>query len=64
LVPISRIAVGPWAGKKLFTLQTMPGRPPELEDDANGAARAGFSGRATRWSGLRVARIGGRGPPV
>jgi len=56
--------VGPWAGKKLFTLQSMPGRPPELEDDANGAARAGFSGRATRWSGLRVARIGGRGPPV
>jgi hypothetical protein len=25
-----RIAVGPRTGQKLFTLQTLPGRPPEL----------------------------------
>ena len=36
-----RIAVGPRTGQKLFTLQTRPGRPPELEVDPNGAARAG-----------------------
>ncbi len=36
-----RIAVGPRTGQKLFTLQTLPGRPPELEGDANGATRAG-----------------------
>ncbi len=36
-----RIAVGPRAGQKLFTLQTVPARPSELEGDPNGAARAG-----------------------
>ncbi len=36
-----RIAVGPRAGQKLFTLQTVPPRLPGLEGDANGAARAG-----------------------
>ena len=36
-----RIAVGPRAGQKLFTLQTVPARSPEWLDDANGAARAG-----------------------
>jgi hypothetical protein len=38
---IYRIAVGPRAGQKLFTLQTVPARPPEWLDDPNGAARAG-----------------------
>jgi len=33
--------VGPRAGQKLFTLQTLPARPPELEGNPNGAARAG-----------------------
>ena len=36
-----RIAVGPRAGQKLFTLQTLPARTPESLDDPNGAARAG-----------------------
>jgi ribosomal protein S27E len=36
-----RIAVGPRAGQKLFTLQTVPPRLQGLEGDANGAARAG-----------------------
>ena len=36
-----RIAVGPGAGQKLFTLQTVPPRLPGLEGDTNGAARAG-----------------------
>jgi Putative transposase/Transposase zinc-binding domain len=36
-----RIAVGPRAGQKLFTLQTVPARLHGLEGDANGAARAG-----------------------
>ena len=33
-----RIAVGPRAGQKLFTLQTVPGRSPEWLDDSSGAA--------------------------
>ncbi len=36
-----RIAVGPRAGQKLFTLQMVPPRPPGLEVDPNGAACAG-----------------------
>lgn len=36
-----RIAVGPRAGQKLFTLQLLPARPPEQQDDPHGAARAG-----------------------
>jgi len=36
-----RIAVGPRAGQKLFTLQTVPPRLQGLEVDPNGAARAG-----------------------
>jgi hypothetical protein len=36
-----RIAVGPRAGQKLFTLQTVPARSPEQIDDPHGAARAG-----------------------
>jgi hypothetical protein len=36
-----RIAVGPRAGQRLFTLQTVPARPPEWLDDPNGAARVG-----------------------
>jgi hypothetical protein len=36
-----RIAVGPRAGQKLFTLQTVPARLHGLEGDHNGAARAG-----------------------
>ena len=36
-----RIAVGPRAGQKLFTLQLLPARPPEQQDDPNGAARVG-----------------------
>jgi len=36
-----RIAVGPRTGQQLFTLQTLPGTPPELEGDPNGAACAG-----------------------
>ena len=36
-----RIAVGPRAGQKLFTLQTVAARAPEWLDDPNGAARAG-----------------------
>jgi hypothetical protein len=36
-----RIAVGPKAGQKLFTLQTVPPRLQGLEGDPNGAARAG-----------------------
>jgi hypothetical protein len=36
-----RIAVGPRTGQKLFTLRTLPGRPPELDVDPNDAARAG-----------------------
>jgi hypothetical protein len=36
-----RIAVGPRAGQKLFTLQTVPPRLQEPEGDASGAARAG-----------------------
>jgi hypothetical protein len=36
-----RIAVGPRAGQKLFTLQTLPARLPALLEDPNGAARAG-----------------------
>jgi len=35
-----RIAVGPRAGQKLFTLQTVPPRLQGLEGDPNGAARA------------------------
>jgi len=39
-----RIAVGPRAGQKLFTLQTVPPRLSGLEVDPNGATRArGFS---------------------
>jgi Putative transposase len=36
-----RIAVGPRAGQKLFTLQTVPPRLQGLEGEPNGAARAG-----------------------
>ncbi|MBM4220170.1 MAG: IS91 family transposase [Gammaproteobacteria bacterium] len=36
-----RIAVGPRAGQKLLTLQTVPARSPEWLDDPDGAARAG-----------------------
>jgi hypothetical protein len=36
-----RIAVGPRAGQKLFTLQTVPPRLQGLEGERNGAARAG-----------------------
>jgi hypothetical protein len=36
-----RIAMGPRAGQKLFTLQTVPPRPQGLEGEPNGAARAG-----------------------
>jgi ribosomal protein S27E len=36
-----RIAVGPRAGQKLFTLQTVPARSPQWLDDPGGAARAG-----------------------
>ena len=36
-----RIAVGPRAGQKLFTLQTVARRLPGLDVDPNGAARAG-----------------------
>ena len=36
-----RIAVGPRAGQRLFTLQTMPPRLPGLELAPNGAVRAG-----------------------
>lgn len=36
-----RIAVGPRAGQKLFTLQTVPPRLQGLDVDPNGAARAG-----------------------
>jgi len=36
-----RIAVGPRAGQKLFTLQTVPPRMQGPEGDPNGAARAG-----------------------
>jgi hypothetical protein len=36
-----RIAVGPKAGQRLFTMQTVPPRLPGLELDPNGAARAG-----------------------
>jgi ribosomal protein S27E len=36
-----RIAVGPRAGQKLFTLQTVPPRPDGQDRDANGAVRAG-----------------------
>ena len=43
-----RIAVGPRAGQKLFTLQTVPPRLQGPELDPNGAARAGISGRAAR----------------
>jgi hypothetical protein len=39
-----RIAVGPRAGQKLFTLQTVPARSPQWLVDANGAARAGGAG--------------------
>lgn len=41
-----RIAVGPRAGQKLFTLQTVPARLPGLEVEANGAARAGLEGNS------------------
>ena len=37
----SRIAVGPRAGQKLFTLQTVAPRVQGLEAEPNGAARAG-----------------------
>jgi hypothetical protein len=37
----TRIAVGPRAAHKLFTLQTAPARAPEWLDDPNGAARSG-----------------------
>jgi hypothetical protein len=40
-----RIAVGPRAGQKLFTLQTVPPRLQGPEPNPNGAARAG----AVRW---------------
>jgi hypothetical protein len=36
-----RIVVGPRAGQKLFTLQTVPPRPQGPEGEPNGAARAG-----------------------
>ena len=36
-----RIAVGPRAGQKLFTLQTVPPRLQGLDVDPTGAARAG-----------------------
>lgn len=36
-----RIAVGPRAGQKLFTLQTVPTRSPQWLDDPGGAVRAG-----------------------
>jgi hypothetical protein len=42
-----RIAVGPRAGQKLFTLQPVPPPPQGLEGEPNGAARAGgFSSHA------------------
>jgi len=34
--------MGPKAGQKLFTLQTVPPRLQGLEGDANGAARTGL----------------------
>jgi ribosomal protein S27E len=36
-----RIAVGPRAGQKVFTLQLLPARPPEEAGDPSGAVRAG-----------------------
>lgn len=36
-----RIAVGPRAGQKLFTLQTVPARQPAWPDDPSGATWAG-----------------------
>jgi hypothetical protein len=36
-----RIAIGPRAGQKLFTLPTVPARSPQWLDDPNSAARAG-----------------------
>jgi hypothetical protein len=36
-----RIAVGPRAGQKVFTLQLLPARPPEEAGDTSGAVRAG-----------------------
>ncbi len=36
-----RIAVGPRAGQKLFTLQSMPARAQELDEARNGAAQSG-----------------------
>ena len=43
-----RIAVGPRAGQKLFTLQTVPPRQPEEEGSPNGAAPRGRV-LAARW---------------
>ena len=43
-----RIAVGPRAGQKLFTLQTVPARSPQWLDDPGGAARAGGFSLACR----------------
>ena len=43
-----RIAVGPRAGQKLFTLQLLPASPPTEEGDPSGAVRAaGFSWHAS-----------------
>jgi hypothetical protein len=43
-----RIAVGPRAGQKLVTLQTVPARSPQWLDDPGGAARAGGFSLACR----------------
>ncbi len=50
-----RIAVGPRAGRELFTLQTVPPRSQGPEGDASGAARAGgFSLHAVHVSRIRA----------
>ena len=56
-----RIAVGPRAGEKLFTLQRPPGRPPPPENgDPHGATRADASDPRPR--GIRAAQpAAGRG---
>ncbi len=48
-----RIAVGPRAGQKLFTLQTVPPRLQGLELDPNGAARAGGFSCMPAWTSRR-----------
>ncbi|MBP7609920.1 MAG: hypothetical protein KA756_08265 [Steroidobacteraceae bacterium] len=56
-----RIAVGPRAGQKLFTLQTVPPRRQGLEGDANGAAPRGrfliARGRRDGLGAAAVARV-------